>query len=136
MGEEKKSKKEPSAPWEDDSRPVYTKGSLDQIEKLVEENLRLTEEVLKLTKKINNFVLWSRIFSFLKILIIIVPIVLGIIYLPPLLKDVLGPYQELLGGNPLEALFKGGESINIENVDLENVDASNIPPELKKLLEK
>ena len=84
-----------------------------------------------MTKKINHFVLWSRIFGILKLFIIIIPIIIGIIYLPPLLKEVFAPYQDLLGGNPLGALFQGNEGVNVENIDI-----NQVPPELRKLLDK
>lgn len=64
---------------------------------LLEKNLKMTEEMYVIVKKINRTLIWQQIFSFLKILIIIVPIVLGMIYLPPLLKDVFNQYQSIMG---------------------------------------
>jgi len=96
----------------------------DEIKKLLEKNLELTEEVHKMVKSVKSYMLWQNIFSFLKILIIVVPIVIGIIYLPPLLKGVFQQYQSLLGGegaglegsgNPLESLLKGsGGTVPVE----------------------
>jgi hypothetical protein len=104
----------------------------EELKKLLEENLKLTQEIHTMTKKINKFVIWSRIFGFLKILIIVVPIILGIIYLPPLLKDVFGQYKDLLGiGGGSKGLL--GDS---ENLNLENIDVNQLPPELQKLLNK
>ena len=68
----------------------------EEIKKLLEKNLELTEEIYKKTKYIKRHVIIQQIFGLLKILIIAVPIVLGIIYLPPLLKDVYAKYQEFL----------------------------------------
>ncbi len=78
----------------------------NRIEELLEENLELTEEIHKMTKKIDRFVFWQKIFGTLQILIIVVPIVLGIIYLPPLLGNILNQYRELLevGGNGVSKL--------------------------------
>ncbi|MEA3398563.1 MAG: hypothetical protein U9R06_02335 [Patescibacteria group bacterium] len=73
----------------------------EDIKKIIEENLKLTKEIHEMTKKIKSFVLWQQIFNVIKILIIIIPIVLGIIYLPPLLKEIVGNYQELLDFNPV-----------------------------------
>jgi hypothetical protein len=64
---------------------------------LIDKNISLSEDVLVLTKKINNFVVWQRIFGVVKILIFIVPLVLGLIYLPTLLENAFAPYKELLG---------------------------------------
>ncbi len=95
--------------------------------RLLEENLKLTKEIHKMTKKINNFVVWSRVLGFLKILIIIAPIVLGIIYFRPILgifNTVIEPYKELLnlGG-------EGGSTL-----DLGNIDINQMSPELRKLI--
>jgi len=47
-------------------------------------------------EKVDKWIFWQKIFFILKIFFIAIPIVLGIIYLPPLLESVLQPYQELL----------------------------------------
>ncbi len=91
----------------------------EEIKKLLEKNLTLTEEIHKMVKSIKRYMFWQNVWSFLKILIIVVPIVIGIIYLPPLLKGVFQQYQSLLGGgdglnlessggNFLESLLGGG----------------------------
>lgn len=68
----------------------------NKIEELLEKNIEMTEEIHRMTKKIDRFVFWQKIFQTINILVIVVPIMLGIIYLPPLLKSVIGQYQELL----------------------------------------
>ena len=68
----------------------------DRIEKLLRRNLELTEEIHKMTKRIDQFVFWQKVLGTLQILIIVVPIILGVIYLPPLLENVLSQYQKLL----------------------------------------
>ncbi len=77
-----------------------------KMEELLKRNLELTEEIHKMTKKIDRFVFWQKITWTLNILIIVVPIVLGIIYLPPLLKNTLGQYQKLLedGSNGVNSI--------------------------------
>ena len=68
----------------------------EEIKKLLEKNITLTDEILKRTKKINRFVIFQQIFGVIKILLIVVPLILGIIYLPRLLNQALEPYRELL----------------------------------------
>jgi len=48
-------------------------------------------------KKIKKYIRWQKIYSFLTVLLIVVPIVLGFIYLPPFLRQFLGLYKSLLG---------------------------------------
>ena len=109
----------------------------EEIKKLLEKNLKLTEEIHKMTKGIKSFVLWQRIFGVLKILIIVVPIVLGIIYLPPLIQSLTEQYQEILNIGGGEAgslldLLKGG----LKESDLtdKGVDINKLPPEALKYL--
>lgn len=82
----------------------------EEIKKLVEKNLELTEEIHRMTKKINNFIAFQKVMSVVYFLLIIVPIVLSLIYLPPLLENVIGQYQDLLGNPPagsIEGLLNG-----------------------------
>ncbi len=68
------------------------------------------------TEKTRRYVFWGRIMSLIYLLLIVVPLILAFIYLPPLLKNTLAPYQEFLGNDPrsqgilnqLEGLKKGG----------------------------
>ena len=63
----------------------------------------------------------------LKVVLILTPLVLGLIYLPPLLKDVFQQYQELLN-------LKSG--LNVGDVNNLDVDSIKLNPELLKLLNK
>jgi hypothetical protein len=63
------------------------------------ENLS-TEELLwkiyKSTERTRRYILWGRVVSFIYFLLIVVPIILAIIYLPPMLNNVLEPYRGLI----------------------------------------
>jgi hypothetical protein len=69
------------------------------VEEMMAENLRLTEDIHRMTKTVKNYVVFQRILSFIYLLLIVVPLILSIIYLPPLLNNVIGQYQDLLGGD-------------------------------------
>ncbi|PIT95586.1 hypothetical protein COT96_00370 [Candidatus Falkowbacteria bacterium CG10_big_fil_rev_8_21_14_0_10_38_22] len=70
----------------------------EEIKKILEENLKLTQEIHQMTKKIKNYINFQKVMSLIYILLIVVPIILGIIYLPPLLSNLLEQYRGLLGG--------------------------------------
>ena len=83
----------------------YTKalshGSIDsesdehqELRELLRENLKISQELYELTKKIRRWTVWQRVWGVVKILIIAVPILLGIIYLPPLLQKNVAPLQK------------------------------------------
>ncbi|MFC1622530.1 hypothetical protein ACFL1Y_00850 [Patescibacteria group bacterium] len=63
-------------------------------EKLTQEELLW--KIYESTEKTRKYILWGKILSIIKILIIVIPIVLAIIYLPPYIEKVTAPYQELL----------------------------------------
>lgn len=63
---------------------------------LLKENLAISRELLKTTKKVNRFLVMQKTWFLVKILLIIVPLILGAIYLPPLLAGVIEQYQSLL----------------------------------------
>lgn len=103
----------------------------------MEQNLELTKEIYSMTKKMKGYLAWQRLVSLFYLFIIIAPIILGIIYLPPLLGGIFDQYKDLLGvqagtANPIESLLKGG----VGGLDLNNIDVNNLPPQVKQLLNK
>jgi hypothetical protein len=68
----------------------------DQLKNILAENLRLTKEIHAMARTIKNYVILQRILSVVYILLIIVPLIIGAIYLPPLIRTLINPYQELL----------------------------------------
>jgi len=93
------------------------KNNYSQLEELLKKNLELTQEMYEMTKKIKKYINLQRIFSIIYILIILVPIVLSIIYLPPLLNNMFSPWMEILGDDK-------------KGIDISNFNIS----ELEKLL--
>jgi hypothetical protein len=115
----------------------------DEIKKLLEKNLEMTEEILVMTKKIKSHVTFQKVMSAIYFLIIVVPIVLSFIYLPPLLKDAFNEYQGLLGGSDgsiLNNIMKGATGGTTNGINLSNTDLKKLSPEaqneLQKLLKK
>lgn len=68
----------------------------DDLKKLLEQNLQQNEEILKISREIKQYIKWQQIWSVLRFVLIVVPIVLGFIYLPPLLKGVFESYKDLV----------------------------------------
>ena len=61
----------------------------EQVKKLLEENLAYSKEIYQLARKTKSYILWGRIMSLVSLLFVIVPIVLGVIYLPSILNNIL-----------------------------------------------
>ncbi len=69
----------------------------EEIKKLIEENLALTQEIHKMVRQIKRHINFQKVVSFIYLLLIIVPIILGFIFLPSLLSGYIKQYQDLLG---------------------------------------
>lgn len=75
--------------------PADQEKTYSQLKKLLQDNLEYSKSIYLLVKKIQRWLLWQRIFSVLKWLMILIPIILGIIYLP-VLSDWVAEIQENL----------------------------------------
>lgn len=69
----------------------------EEIKKILEQNLELTKEIYVMTKKIKGYVTFQKVMSLVYLALIVVPIILSIIYLPPLLKGAFDQYKDILG---------------------------------------
>ena len=67
----------------------------DEQTELLRRNLELSEEILKKTEYIKTYVKWQKIWGIINILLIVTPIILGIVYLPPLIKNYLSNFTAL-----------------------------------------
>ena len=70
-----------------------------ELRELLEENLKYAKAIYWSTEKVRRHLFWQRIFTLIYILVLIVlPLVVAVIYLPPFLKNYFGVYMELLQG--------------------------------------
>lgn len=106
---------------------------MPDLRELVEKNLKWSQIIYEQNRKINNKLLWSAVFSWVKLIIIVAPIVWAIIYLQPMLKGVWAQYKELLGAIPAVK----GTPTNLNSLDsvlqLFNLDPAK-QEQLKALL--
>ena len=73
-----------------------TEQELDELRELLKKNIELSEKILDQSEYIKKFVFWQKILGVVKIALIAVPLILGLVYLPPLIKKAFEPYKELL----------------------------------------
>lgn len=116
----------------------------EEVKDLLKKNLELTEEIYKMTKKIKHFITFQQVMSVIYIILIVAPIILGIVFLPPLLKNIFSQYQGLLGGedggNLMENLLKSGgggldlKNLNLGGLNLDKIDVNQLSPELRKMV--
>jgi len=91
---------------------------MDDLKKLLEENIKLNQDLKKDIRYIKKYVMWVQLFGVLKYALIILTIIWSVVYLPPIIKDSVSSIQSfmgqgndavvqnLLGGKNLEAVRK------------------------------
>jgi len=68
----------------------------EEVTKLLQANLERSEEILKISQEIKKYIHWQNIWGISRLLLIVIPLIIGFIYLPPLIKEVFQSYQSLL----------------------------------------
>ncbi len=69
---------------------------MGNIKSILNEVIEVSKKNQKDIKYIKRFVIWSQFWGVLKVLIILIPIIIGIIYLPSFMEDWISSYQEIL----------------------------------------
>lgn len=64
-----------------------------ELKTLLENNTQDIKEIKAMVNHVNTYVAWQKIFAWLKLIIIIIPLTIGLIYLPPIIRDA---YKEIL----------------------------------------
>jgi len=90
------------------------------LRELLKENIKLSKAILRNTDKTAKAMKWMQVMSFLRILLIIIPIILAVLYIPPFLQSLVGNFGQFYGGDQLNILdqFK---NLNPTNVNLDEV---------------
>ncbi len=83
----------------------------EQIRRLLQENQELLREIYKQTEKTRKYIITGRVISFVYLVLIVAPLIFAAVYLPPLMKSYLAPYQEILG-----------QTQNTEGLDMDAVN--------------
>jgi hypothetical protein len=68
---------------------------LQKLSRLTKDNLARSEEILAIAKDIKKYIRLTQIWTTFRLFLILVPIVLGLIYLPPLVKDAINFYKTI-----------------------------------------
>ena len=77
---------------------------IDQLKNLMKQNLELTHEIEIQMRKVKNYLFWMKVWTWIKVALVLVPIVLAIIYLPPIIKDALETVSGLQANLPVGLL--------------------------------
>lgn len=76
---------------------VAPKTDTVMIKELLEKNLKWSQIIYEQNRKINNKLMWSAIGNWFRLLLIVVPLILAIWFLPPVVKELQNKYGGILG---------------------------------------
>ena len=68
------------------------------INKKIEEQSKILQELLEQNKKTQRTLNWLRVIGVIKVLVILAPIILAIIYLPPFVRRAIEKYDDVIPG--------------------------------------
>jgi len=88
-----------------DDQSVVTKDVLTDVAEmkmLLENNTQDIKEIKAMVNHINTYVAWQKIFAWLKLIIIIIPLTIGLIYLPPLVREAYQKILSILSANMIQ----------------------------------
>lgn len=86
----------PSAKTEASEAPALrAPATLDDVRALLEKNLKWSQIIYEQNRKLNRKLIWSAVASWLPFIIIMVPIVFGLIYLPSIISNLQASYGQL-----------------------------------------
>lgn len=87
------------------------KTDAEMIRELLEKNLKWSQIIYEQNRKINNKLMWQSVFGWLRMLLILAPLILAIWFLPPLIKNFQNTYGIFLGGSPTSSMS------NVNSID-------------------
>lgn len=116
----------------DNKMPVADMSKPEQsLKELIEKNLKWSQIIYEQNRKINNKLLWSAIADWLRVLLIAVPLLLGLLFLPSFFKSIMSQYGDLLG---IRSSPSGAQQNSLDNLlKLFNLDPAK-QEQLKALL--
>lgn len=82
------------------AKSTVTQRDILELKELMAKNLYKVQKLETFSKKVERFIFWSRVTFFLKVLVVVLPIVLAYIYVMPWLEDLLGQFSRIINVVP------------------------------------
>jgi hypothetical protein len=80
-------------------KPEPVPASLDSLKELLEKNLKWSQIIYEQNRRIHGKLVWSAVADWLRVFLILIPLVLALIYLPPIVGNIWSQYEDLLGSD-------------------------------------
>ena len=115
----------------------FDTNSNDEIKKLLQENLSYAKATYEAAEKTRRYILWGQVLGFIKLAIVIVPMVIAYYFLQPYLKTALSTYQDLLGMPASQGSQNSDAKINPEMLkQLQDLQKSGGLKNLEQILKQ
>ncbi|MFH1456856.1 MAG: hypothetical protein ABIF17_01935 [Patescibacteria group bacterium] len=107
------------------SAPKNKNIEIEELKKLIVEQNLLLQKIYENSSRTKKYIFFGRLISIFYLIMVLVPIIFAIIYLPPFIESNLKPYQELLqnsgvnnSGSLLDYIKKinGNSGVNLEDL--------------------
>lgn len=91
---------------------IHVNHNVDSLKALVEKNIKWSQVLYEQNKKIKRRLTLMAVGSYLRLALILVPLLIAFIYLPPLFSQFWSQYSNLLGGAGASGIVGEGTQIN------------------------
>jgi hypothetical protein len=98
---------------------------------LIEKNIKWTQVVYEQNKQIKHRLTLMVLGGYIKLALIVVPIILALIFLPPLFRQWFGQYSELLNGLG----DVSGKNMNLGQDSIQNILKTVSPSQIQSILD-
>jgi hypothetical protein len=116
MAEEKKEEKTAAPETENKDKTETVKAepvTLEKLNELLTNNLKWSQIIYEQNRKINRKLFWASFFDYLKMAIILVPLIIGFVYLLPSINNLMNTVGSLYGiTNPKNGSTEQSASID------------------------
>lgn len=79
-------------------RTDRTESEYAELREIVLETKKIAEETRKYSLTTRNYIRWLQLTSILRLLVLVIPIIIALIYLPTVIEKLGGLYSEFFGG--------------------------------------
>ncbi len=117
--DKKKAEDEPKEETTDELKEEVNEGKLDKTNsdttrELLEKNLKWSQIIYEQNRKINRKLVWAAVAGWLRLLIILIPLALALLYMPPIIKQAWNQYSSLtsMTDNNSTSTIKSSNTLN------------------------
>lgn len=95
-------------------KPATPANTQDSVQSLLEKNLKWSQLIYEQNEKIKRTLTWMVVGNYVRLSLILIPLIAGILFLPPLVKNMMQQYESVLGGQGNQSVISEFRSLLTE----------------------